>query len=849
MYTVHYQGIIHRDIKPANLLWTEDHAVVKISDFGVSHVSEALLRASPLDNTSECKGDDDKLLRKTAGSPAFFAPELCNPVESTPTPSTAEANTNYFPSGARASHESSATSVSSSPPLSPNGLPLSSTYISRPLPAANPAQPRVRAVIGKAIDVWALGITLYCLLFGDTPFMANTEYELYNVIVRHAIRVPERMGKEQAWTGVPTKHDWEGKGDGEEGREVVDLLGRLLEKDPGQRITLDQVKVRFPWRLSDCLRIVADVCPFQKHPWVLRNLSSSPDSWLCDTDPVKIETVQITEEDVECATRQRGSIDSLPPIRNRPGIRRALNAALVRFPAFARIKSQRRTIEDEDGSGRSRSKSASSNSQSNGYEPTNVTLSRYPTDEVNRKKSSLDFGENLRRIISGDGALTGGSGSRSASPAGTIGRGGWGNFQRRRDPSNPTVIDASASPHTASPATMVSPTLASPTLSSASGFVPNGMPQLSRSVSASSVASRGLGHLFSGSRKNSERSDSTSSAGRGTSTPSSDGETPLNGRRTITRVLSKLGGGERRGAGRRKDPESTVSGRRSSAVSDEKHVSAAEQASVNAMNTAVADSSALPDALIERFEASGEKFDSFGRAVRPSTVPKPMSTSEMTMADDDDDDMIDLTEFEYSESDEDEEDDDYDEDFLASPIDHANGVSGWHSAFANFNIGVTGDHRLLAAAVHEVDDHDEFDLKEPISIATPATTLEDSTPRQSSRTVNEHGTPLSNVPPLLLHRFPANSPSPTHDLKLGIVPSYASSNGFSSSQQYSRSPTSPTSTSPRDGSIRGVSMDPPSSASRRMDAFGDEDEDDDAGIIIAPRRKRATTVNGAPVST
>jgi serine/threonine protein kinase len=243
MYVVHYQGIIHRDIKPANLLWTEDHAVVKISDFGVSHVSEALLRASPLDHTVGCTGDDDKLLRKTAGSPAFFAPELCNPAESTPTPSTADSASNYFPSNARASLEPSGVVAAASPPLSPNGLPLSSTFISRPSPTSNSAQPRSRAVIGKGIDIWALGVTLYCLLFGDTPFMADTEYELYNVIVRDAIRVPERMGKEQAWTGVPTHNNWEGKGDGEEGREVVDLLGRLLEKDPAQRITLDQVKV------------------------------------------------------------------------------------------------------------------------------------------------------------------------------------------------------------------------------------------------------------------------------------------------------------------------------------------------------------------------------------------------------------------------------------------------------------------------------------------------------------------------------------------------------------------------------------------------------------------------------
>lgn len=49
------------------------------------------------------------------------------------------------------------------------------------------------------------------------------------------------MGVEKAWTGVGS--GWDGCGEGTEGREVIDLLGRLLEKDPTKRITLEQVKV------------------------------------------------------------------------------------------------------------------------------------------------------------------------------------------------------------------------------------------------------------------------------------------------------------------------------------------------------------------------------------------------------------------------------------------------------------------------------------------------------------------------------------------------------------------------------------------------------------------------------
>lgn len=72
------------------------------------------------------------------------------------------------------------------------------------------------------VDIWAVGVVLYIFLFGRLPFVSENTRDLFDEILCADIVLPEQCDRE-----IPLS------------REGQDLLYRLLEKTPAQRITIE----------------------------------------------------------------------------------------------------------------------------------------------------------------------------------------------------------------------------------------------------------------------------------------------------------------------------------------------------------------------------------------------------------------------------------------------------------------------------------------------------------------------------------------------------------------------------------------------------------------------------------
>eukprot|EP00287_Rhodomonas_sp_CCMP768_P019270 CAMPEP_0202818798 /NCGR_PEP_ID=MMETSP1389-20130828/8611_1 /ASSEMBLY_ACC=CAM_ASM_000865 /TAXON_ID=302021 /ORGANISM="Rhodomonas sp., Strain CCMP768" /LENGTH=386 /DNA_ID=CAMNT_0049491223 /DNA_START=104 /DNA_END=1264 /DNA_ORIENTATION=+ len=147
---LHHNHILHRDLKPENLL-VDKEGRLKLADFGVSQ---------------HFGGDDDEadVISKSAGTPAFMAPECCTP----------------------------------------------------------------GAFHGRVADLWSAGVSLYFFVHGKCPFVCPNVIQLYDMIKQDAITFDESLPA-----------------------ELLDLLRKMLDKDPAARIGIPDIKLH-PFYTAAC---------------------------------------------------------------------------------------------------------------------------------------------------------------------------------------------------------------------------------------------------------------------------------------------------------------------------------------------------------------------------------------------------------------------------------------------------------------------------------------------------------------------------------------------------------------------------------------------------------------------
>ncbi|XP_062867076.1 calcium/calmodulin-dependent protein kinase kinase 2 isoform X2 [Trichomycterus rosablanca] len=122
---------------------------------------------------------------------------------------------------------------------------------------------------GKALDVWAMAVTLYCFVFGVCPFMDERILSLHQKIRTQPVELPEHA---------------------EVSDDLKDLLLKMLEKNPESRITIPQIKV---------------------HPWVTRHGAEPlpPEDDNCCT------LIEVTEEEVENSVKHIPSLATVILVR------------------------------------------------------------------------------------------------------------------------------------------------------------------------------------------------------------------------------------------------------------------------------------------------------------------------------------------------------------------------------------------------------------------------------------------------------------------------------------------------------------------------------------------------------
>ncbi|KAK7050488.1 Serine/threonine-protein kinase MARK2 [Favolaschia claudopus] len=163
---------------------------------------------------------------------------------------------------------------------------------------ASPEMLQGRKYLGPEVDVWSLGIILYCLLTGTLPFDDDDEDEMRKKIIIGEFEDPEWLSNESR-----------------------DLIKNVLQQDPTKRLTISQI-LTHPWFTTPTPSV---------NPEASDNAESSHVSSITDTSDTTSESNRIfTEPEVNSSTPTTPDEPSELKLDESPAIHRTASELTIR---------------------------------------------------------------------------------------------------------------------------------------------------------------------------------------------------------------------------------------------------------------------------------------------------------------------------------------------------------------------------------------------------------------------------------------------------------------------------------------------------------------------------------------
>uniref|UniRef100_A0A0D9VHZ8 non-specific serine/threonine protein kinase n=1 Tax=Leersia perrieri TaxID=77586 RepID=A0A0D9VHZ8_9ORYZ len=217
---LHGLGVVYRDLKPENVL-IQDSGHIMLVDFDLSTTLPPPPPPPPPDTSHPPPQTTSPSSRAVFG--CFSSSRRAASRDSPPSSSSSSQSP---PSTSRTASASSSSSSSSSPAVAKksNSFVGTEDYVA----------PEIVAGSGHdyAVDWWGLGVVLYEMVYGRTPFRGRSRRETFQRVLAARPELP----------GEPTP--------------LRDLIGLLLEKDPAKRLGAHGVRRHAFFRVVDWERVL-----------------------------------------------------------------------------------------------------------------------------------------------------------------------------------------------------------------------------------------------------------------------------------------------------------------------------------------------------------------------------------------------------------------------------------------------------------------------------------------------------------------------------------------------------------------------------------------------------------------